>query len=207
MSRILLLGDQSRPRYHSLQEIDPLLGRIQEFHEVVESEEYSELKKDQLFDFDVIINYIDNWQDRGNERAEQVLCEYLKEGGKILSIHNGIILKSAVELLRLHGASFQGHAAYDLLTYEKTQRNHFITQDMEPFSIYEEPYEFDFNGVQKVDIILDYHLNGKSYPAGWVTEEGRGRLVYLAFGHDRKTFENKPIQELILRSIDWLLSY
>jgi type 1 glutamine amidotransferase len=59
---------------------------------------------------------------------------------------------------------------------------------------------------QKIEIILQYHLGGKTYPAGWTANQGLGKLVYLAFGHDERTFKEKPVQELCLRGVEWLLS-
>lgn len=205
MSKILLLGDRSKARYHSLDEINPLINVLEKYYEIVVSEDYSEITKDSLEGIDLILNYIDNWQDWGNEKAEGVLCHYLLEGGRILTIHGGIILTSATRLLALHGASFNGHAEYDLLTFKRLDDNHYITKDMDSFSVYDEPYEFEFMSNRKVDIIMEFELNGKTYPAGWTVDEGSGKLVYLAFGHDRKTFVEKPVQEIIKRSIEWLL--
>ncbi|MFT4143551.1 MAG: ThuA domain-containing protein [Mobilitalea sp.] len=204
MGKILLLGDITQPRYHSLQEINPLIDPIREKHDLVVSEEYQEITKDYLRGFDLVMNYIDNWEDRGNEEAELALCDYVAEGGRILTLHCGIIVKSAARLLELHGGSFRGHEEYGLLRYKKSQE-HFITKDMESFSIYEEPYEFDFNKHPQLELILEYERNGKTYPAAWTTKEGQGKLVYLAFGHDKNTFVEKSVLELILKSIDWLL--
>lgn len=204
MGKILLLGDITRPRYHSLQEIDPLIDRIREQHDLLVSEDYQEITKDYLGAFDLIINYIDNWEDRGNREVEQIICDYVTDGGRILTVHCGIIVKSATRLLSLHGACFRGHEAYSLLKYKKAQ-DHFITNNMESFCIYEEPYEFDFINSRTLELFLVYERNNKTYPAGWTVMEGKTKLVYLALGHDKNTFVEKPVQELFMRSIEWLL--
>jgi trehalose utilization protein len=181
-----------------------LIDRLKEYYDLEVSEDYQVITKEYLKGFDLIMNYIDNWEDRGNEETELSLFDYVTEGGRILTLHCGIIVKSAAKLLALHGASFRGHEEYDLLMYKKP-KEHFITESMEQFFIYEEPYEFDFFNYHKLEIILEYERNGKTYPGGWTTKEGKGKLAYLAFGHDQYTFVEKPIQELILRSIEWLL--
>lgn len=205
MSKILLLGDRSEVLYHNMDEMKPLINVLEEHYEVVVSEDYPEITKNSLVGIDLILNYIDNWQNRGNEKVEGVLCDYLLEGGRILTVHSGILITSASKLLALHGASFNGHEDYDLLTFKRLGDSHYITKDMNSFSIYDEPYEFEFMSDRKVDIIMEFEFKGKTYPAGWTVEEGAGKLAYLAFGHDSKTFAQKPVQEIIKRSIDWLL--
>lgn len=205
MSKILLLGDRLKARYHSLDEINPLIKVLEEYYEIVVSEDYPEITKGSLEGIDLILNYIDNWQDWGNETAEGVLYDYLHKGGRILTIHCGIILTSATKLLASHGASFKGHAEYDLLTFNRIDDKHYITKDMDSFSIYDEPYEFEFISNRKIEMIMEYDLKGKTYPAAWTVEEGMGKLAYLAFGHDSKTFAQKPVQDIIKRSVDWLL--
>lgn len=203
MVRILLLGDITRPHYHSLQECSPLVEALREEFDVVVTENYVELTKEELKGFDLIMNYIDNWEDRGSEEVEELLCDYVSDGGRMLTLHCGIIVKSAARLLALHGASFRGHEDYSLLTFHRT-KEHFITRDIDTFSIYEEPYEFDFINSGHLDMILEYERNHKIYPAGWTAMVGEGRLVYLVFGHDKNTFVEKPVQELVIKSIEWL---
>jgi len=205
MGRILLVGDKKKPRYHSLVEITPFIQRLKQFHEVVVSEDYPQICKEELSGFDLVLNYIDNWEERGNKEAEQALYEYFIEGGRILTLHGGIILKQSDKLLGLHGATFKGHEEYDLLTYTKSEKEHPITKGMESFSIHDEPYEFDFFPDKELDIFLSYTLNDKVYPAGWTSKDGEGRLVYFAFGHSESTFVENAVQELVLKGIEWLL--
>lgn len=204
MGKILLLGDKENPPYHNLAEMNPLIQRLEELYEIVISEEYPNISKEELNSFDLVINYIDNWEERGKDEAEKTFYEYFIEGGRILTLHRGIVLKSADKLLKLHGASFIGHEQYDLLTFTKSEREHPITKDMGSFSIYEEPYEFHFVQGKELDIFLSYTFNKKQYPAGWTSEEGEGKLVYLAFGHSESTFAETAVQELVLKAIEWL---
>lgn len=204
MSKILLLGDKKKPRYHNLTEMNPLIQRLEELHEIVVSEEYPNISKEELNSFDLVLNYIDNWEERGNGEAEKTFYKYFIEGGRILTLHRGIVLKSADKLLKLHGAGFKGHEQYDLLTVTKSEREHPIAKDMESFSIYEELYEFEFVANKELDIFLSYTFNEKQYPAGWTSEEGEGKLVYLAFGHSESTFAETAVQELVLKAVEWL---
>ena len=205
MSRILLFGDKKKPRYHSLIEMAPFIQKLEQFHEVVVSEDYPQIDKEELRGFDLVLNYIDNWEERGNKEAEQALYDYYKEGGRILTLHSGIILKQSDKLLRLHGAAFKGHEEYDLLTYIKSEKEHTITKGMDSFSIHDEPYEFDFFPDREFDIFLSYTLKDKVYPAGWTSKDGEGRLVYFAFGHSESTFAENSVQDLVLKGIEWLL--
>ena len=204
--KILVLGDITLVQWHSMKKIEETLKDIfHSYYEIVFSEDYPEISTDRLEEYDLCINYIDNWNERGTKQASDAIVSYVRNGGKLLTLHNGIILKSAPELLKMHGGEFTGHEEYCELLYSSTELQHEITKGIGPFAIYEEPYEFHLYSDIEKEIILQYERQGKHYPAAWVTHHERGQIVYLSPGHNVNTFINSSIQNLIQASVVWLL--
>lgn len=205
MKNILILGDKSNVRWHHVNEVNELINGLKELnYQVTVSEDYQNITKTELRYYDICINYIDNWEDRGNLIAQDEIVSYLLEGGRMLTIHNGIIVKGAPKLLDIHGAEFTGHEEYTRLTYTKADSCHPIMDGFKEFEITEEPYEFNMRNTIPMDIFLNYRYKDKLFPAGWSVNPGHGKLVYLAFGHNAKTFTSKSVLELCIRSLEWL---
>lgn len=205
MKNILILGDKTNVRWHNLCELNQLIEALKELDcQVTVSEDYQDITKAELKYYDVCINYIDNWEDRGNLIAQEEILSYLLEGGRMLTLHNGIIVKGATKLLDIHGAEFTGHEEYTMLTYIKAEGNHPIMEGFQSFEITEEPYEFYIRNSISMDVFLNYRYKDLNYPAGWTVKPGEGKLVYLSFGHNAKTFASKSVLELCIRSLEWL---
>lgn len=204
MKNILILGDKTNVLWHNVNELNELVEILKELdYQVTVSEDYPDITKDELKYYDACINYIDNWENRGNLIAQEEILSYLLEGGRILTIHNGIITTGAAKLLDIHGAEFTKHEEYSMLTYIKAA-DHPIMEGFQSFDITEEPYEFHMRNTIPMDIFLNYRYKDKIYPAGWTINPEQGKLVYLSFGHNAKTFSSKNVLELCIKSLEWL---
>lgn len=207
VKNILILGDKTNVRWHNVKELNDLIYGLKELdYQITVSEDYEDITKAELKYYDICINYMDNWEDRGNLIAQEELVSYLLDGGRMLTIHNGIIVKGAAKLLDIHGAEFTGHEEYTTLTYLKAEGNHPIMEGFKDFDITEEPYEFHMRNTIPMNIFLNYRYKDRLYPAGWSVTPGQGKLVYLSFGHNAKTFASKSVLELCIRSLEWLNS-
>lgn len=201
--KIIILGDRTRPRWHPVSNLEPLVEALHSKYEFTVTEEYPELTGECLERFDACINYIDNWQDRGTLAAQEAICEYVRKGGRMLTLHNGIITKSAEPLLRLNGGSFTGHANYSELEYRSIGTNKELNDGTESFQLFDEPYQYVFFHREAINLFLEYQYEGQWYPAGWWLPSEKGRVVYLAPGHDREAFRNP----LYIRQIENALRF
>ncbi len=204
MSNLLVLGDIQHPRYHSVEELSPLLNELKKTWSITILEEYEDLTEKELKNYEIIINYIDNWEEKGSKGTEEALYDYIMNGGKMLTLHNGIILKNAATLLKMQGAIFQGHDSYQSLLFDKTEIGHEITAGLKAFSMQEEPYEFHMLSDIGKTLIITYEKDGNIYPAGWVSSVDKGKLVYFCFGHNSSSFIRDEVKELCLKAVSWL---
>ncbi len=206
--RILVYGDRTDVLWHPLSGLQPWISALKEAgHQVVVTEDYPEVTLEWLGSFDVCVNYIDNWEHRGSKEAEQVFCQYLEQGGRMLTIHTGIILPGAEQLLDIHGAEFHHHPEAEEITFcpgqEHVEGQELLLEEVQPFSLVEEPYMFTMRKEGK-QIYFWYTYRQEWYPAAWTVKVGTGKLVYIAPGHNEAVCGHSMIQRMYDNALAYL---
>lgn len=196
-SKILIIGDTVAP-YHPLTSIFPLSKLLCDYS-LTFTNDYDYFLK--LYEFNLCICYADSWGKQLSNNQSASLKEYLFNGGKLLSIHNGISLQDTPDLTMLHGAKFTHHPPYDKLLI-KTAAGHPATEGVESFYLYDEPYHYEI--YEDFNIFASYDFNGKSFPAAWEKACGSGTLIYLMPGHDESAFQCDGYLKLIKNCINYL---
>lgn len=195
---VLVLGDEKTWQWHPLSTLEPLLQLLeQKEYEVSVCTDYGSLTAAKLERYPVIINYIDNWEARGTETAEEALLQWLEAGKRMLTIHNGIIVDQAPQLQRCHGAAFSHHDPFCTLTFHLTEAGKQLFWDPGSFTFGDEPYEFNDIPEIKKEIFLEYSREGRSYPAGWRTVYGKGEVWYFCPGHTPAAMADPAYLQLI----------
>lgn len=138
-----------------------------------------------------------------NHEQSAALNAYINNSGKILSIHTGISIQATNELTAVHGAKFLEHPPYGRLLIN-IKKEHPLTAGINDFYIDDEPYHFEVN--EELDIFADYEYNGKTIPAAWIKEQGKGKLIYLMPGHDEAAFACEEYLKLIKNCVDYLIN-
>lgn len=205
MKKIIVLGDGcTDARYHAVSNLQPLMDALGNEYEFTVKENYSVLELGELDPFNACINYIDNWEKKGSQQCQDAILSYVGKGGNLLTLHNGIITKNSQSLLLLNGATFMGHEAYSELKYRETGVCPELQVNMENFKMPEEPYQYKFMRTEGMEVFLEYQYKDKWYPAGWKIPFKKGRVIYLAPGHDEKTFRNQTYLAQIKRVLSFL---
>ena len=202
MKRILLLGDAANAPYHPLTRVEPGLRRALDGLGTLEVRtDYRALKCAELSQFDMIVSYIDTFPDMGPFEAE--LAQYIRGGGRVLALHNGIITPDGSALASCYGGVFLTHPEYQPLRYRAAPQAGWL--EPRAFEMAEEPYMVrPLDGENEV--FLTFELDGHAFPAGWIRRAGRGSVLYLAPGHDDRTTENPAFTHLLRQCATRLLN-
>lgn len=204
-----LFGDYTHIAYHPLTGVDAAISRaLRDDFDVSCTEAYPEATYETLSQFDLIIWYIDNWGARGTRQAAGALIAYVANGGKLLCLHSGIITAVHPETQPVYGGGFAHHPPADNLTYSAIpeKADHPIVQGVEPFTVFDEPYQFSFDPYIEREEFLTYSFEGKDWPAGWTHLYGLGRVVYLSLGHTGEVYENPQAQKLLRNGAAYLFA-
>ena len=81
--------------------------------------------------------------------------------------------------------------------------DHPITAGLEDFELFDEYYEFELAD-DDIQVLAQRHrADGVVIPVMYVREVGQGRVVYLALGHDMRSWGEPAVRELVRRALRW----
>ena len=190
------------PQYHPLSNIAELGGSICG-HGLVYTQDHDRLLALRKQSGPLLICYMDLWERPLTAAQADALKEYMQSGGNILSIHNGISLQDTPGLTELTGARFTQHPPMEDLLI-KPVAGHPVTDGVQEFSVFDEPYHYEITG--DIKTLAHYDWEGKSIPAAWEHAYGKGLLIYLMPGHDKSAFQSGQYRQLIRNSVNYLIS-
>lgn len=80
---------------------------------------------------------------------------------------------------------------------------HPITRGIDDFELFDEYYEFELAD-DDVQVLAQRHrADGVVIPVMYARKVGLGRVVYLALGHDMRSWGEPPVRELVKRALVW----
>jgi type 1 glutamine amidotransferase len=205
MKKLLVIGEYNA-LYHPLSALEEQLKSILSDEFVLEfTENYNNLDYNELKNYQAIISYTDCWDNGPSTGFAAALQCYIITGGSLLVIHNGISLQKKYEMAQMIGAKFMGHPERTNLRYTDFNQEHPIMNGITEFSLYEEPYQFEFDPFVEKTVLFYYTYEDTQYTAAWAHNYGKGNIVYLSPGHDSSIFECTEFRKIIRNSVNWLV--
>ena len=99
------------------------------------------------------------------------------------------------------GGHFITHPRYREYQVSVKDGKHFITKGMDEFMVTDEQYILDYD--PRVDVLCSALWKGDAMPVVWTKPWGKGRVVYIALGHDPKACEQDVFKKLVVRGGLW----
>jgi len=200
----LALGNYTDAIYHPFAGVDKEIERIFEGRiDVRSTGDYGMLKEEYLSPYRLLISYTEFLEEKLSPERTGALLSFVARGGGLLAIHNGISLQRNQELAAMLGGKFTSHPEYTSLPIRILERNHRMMDRVEPFTVEDEPYRFEFNPHIRTTILAEYEHEGSYWPAAWTHEFGLGRVVYLMPGHRVSVFQVEGYRRMILNAGLW----
>jgi putative membrane-bound dehydrogenase-like protein len=201
--RVLFLGqDQERP--HSPATMFPLLAAplarrgIQLTYVATVDEA---LVPDTLRHYDGLMLYANH--KTLTPEQERTLLGFVEAGKGLVAIHCASDMFTASErYLAMIGGQFQRHGAGEF-TAAIVQPEHPIVAGLEPFATWDETYVHTRHNPANRTVLMERVDGEVREPWTWVRTQGRGRVFYTAYGHDRRTWSQPGFHTLIERAVVW----
>ncbi len=203
--RAILIGDTTTAKYHSMARFIPEFQTILKDFDLDVTEDYNAFLLEQLKPYDLCVCFIDRWTPLTEDQSVG-LIRYVRQGGGLLVLHNGLSLQTRPELAKLLGGFFTGHPEEAVLTYQTIPSQPWITTEISDFFALEEPYQIRLDNSFDGTVFLQYRWHETLVPAGWTRLEGRGKIVVLSPGHHLETFLVEGYRTLIHRSAMWAIA-
>ncbi|GAA1449185.1 ThuA domain-containing protein [Leifsonia poae] len=80
---------------------------------------------------------------------------------------------------------------------------HPITDGLDDFDLFDEYYEFELADDGVHVLAQRHHADGAVIPVLYTRTVGAGRVVYLALGHDMRSWGEPSVRTLVRRAIAW----
>jgi len=204
---IILVGSRWHIPWEGGEILNTLLG--EEDISAVRTDQGSILEPTRLAETDLVVFYCEgrwNGQDVASRRLtpeqEAELVGFVEKGGSFLGVHGATVFQEEYTLYpEMIGGRFVTHDKFAEFPVRIENREHPVTQGVADYSVKDEPYVVDrYPGS---DVLLVGEWDGEDHPLGWVKPHGKGRVCYLANGHDKQSLELPEVQRLIRNAARW----
>ena len=191
--------------FHEFAAVGPVLAEV--FDGVAELDRTTD--RDAVLEldaYDVLVDYTTkaDWTDDHLE----AIRSFVAGGGGYVGIHCAADVDSFVdepcdELASLIGGRFVTHPEMSDLEVEIVDRSHPVTDGVDSFRTYDEPYQLKWDE-DRVDVLAEFtHESMGTMPAAWVRSEGDGRVFYCSLGHDPDAFGADGVRTLLGNGLSW----
>ncbi len=140
------------------------------------------------------------------------LLDMVNHGVGIVAIHSSYwsFGNGKRDIHKLYGTHFIKHGAKIKVNVKTTNKNHPITQGLEPsFEIEKEELYMSVPLAKDCNLLMEacYKKNSEEteyFPSVWTLLYGKGKIVTILPGHFPKAYQIEPFQKLILSSTKWV---
>ncbi len=199
MKKALIIGTYQNAPYHPFAQVDEALcGALKPAFSCDVTDDPARLAR--LEACDLLVSYLDAFDSVLPAEYASSILRFVRDGGGLLCLHNGISLQTDERMFHLIGGRFLNHPPQQTLTFTAAPES--FLKDCPGFALQEEPYRFAFSG-EPTETLLTYTQGGASWPAGWCRREQRGRVAFLTPGHSIRTFQVPAYLDMILRCALW----
>jgi type 1 glutamine amidotransferase len=130
------------------------------------------------------------------------LLNWVASGKGYVGIHSAAdSFRDCPEYRAMVGGHFVTHPRYREYQVSIVDPEHPITQGLTEFVIRDEQYILDYD--PRVSVLAGALHQGKSVPVAWTKPWGRGRVFYLALGHDAPACRQETFRTLLQRGAAW----
>ena len=137
---------------------------------------------------------------------EAGLVNFVKSGGACIGIHcaaaSGACNAVYIDML---GGVFASHGPVIDFPVSITDADSMITQRLVDFRVTDELYLLDKFEPSKVNVLATAMWKGKAQPVAYTKSFGKGKVFYLALGHDERALTHPQFQRMLVRGVDWAL--
>jgi uncharacterized protein len=184
--------------------------------EVTATEDVSLLTAENLRRFAAILFFTTGELPVG-EQQKTALLDFVGSGGGFLGVHSATdTFYSWPDYLKLIGGYFNGHPWHQAVRIAVVDPSNPLVGFLgTSLQIADEIYQisdFDYEGSQvllrldetSVDLTQSgVHRRFYGWPLAWTRSYGRGRVFYIALGHDEAVWRDPRYQRILLNAILW----
>jgi type 1 glutamine amidotransferase len=161
------------------------------------TDDLADLTPANLARFDVVLNFSTDLV--GSDEQIGALLDAVSAGAGFVGLHAAnATFRASDAYAAMVGSRFARHPPIKRFTVEIVDRDHPVTAGLDSFEVEDERYELKDEAPD-----LGVLARAEGHPSVYVREHGRGRVCYIAPGHDRRTLELPQYAQLVRQAIAW----
>ncbi|NQT21603.1 MAG: ThuA domain-containing protein [Planctomycetes bacterium] len=130
------------------------------------------------------------------------LLNWVAGGKAYAGIHSAAdSFRECPEYRAMVGGHFVTHPAYREYQVSVVDGEHPITEGLSEFNVTDEQYITDYD--PRVNVLASALWQGDKMPVVWTKEWGKGKVFYLALGHDGNACKQEVFGTLLVRGCQW----
>lgn len=199
---LLLMGQATGGdrQFHNQPEHWGLLAgilRTADLAAAVITDDLADLTPANLARFDVLVNFSTDLV--GTDEQLGALLGAVEAGAGFVGLHAAnATFRASDSYAAMVGSRFARHPPIKRFAIEILDRNHPVTAGLESFEVEDERYELKD---EATDVRVLARAEG--HASVYVRQHRRGRVCYIAPGHDRRTLELPQYAQLVRQAIAW----
>lgn len=180
--------------------IEDVLKAVDDFDLTRVDDDLSVLEAPNLDPYDLIVFYYTVGELTGAQKNG--LLNYVASGKGWAGCHSAAdSFRECPEYQAMVGGYFVTHPKYRDYQVSIVDPEHPITKDLEEFMVTDEQYILDYD--PRVHVLASALWKGTAMPVVWTKEWGKGRVFYLALGHDPDACRHEMFRLLLQRGAKW----
>jgi scyllo-inositol 2-dehydrogenase (NADP+) len=154
--------------------------------------------------FAAVIVYTTGFDHDLTPSREQGIVNFVKGGGALVAVHSAAASFSGSQAWAdLLNARFLTHPEFMDVPVRIIDRSHYLTARLPDYTAPDELYILKDFDPSKCTVLAQSHWQGREMPMAYVRPYGRGRVAYLANGHDLRAWSHPEFRKLLLRAVEW----
>ncbi|WP_169088296.1 ThuA domain-containing protein [Paenibacillus sp. PL91] len=134
---------------------------------------------------------------------QQQFQSYVEHGKGLLVLHAGTVgYRNEPVFFELVGGVFQHHPEAGPVTMAYTNNTLWGSANTDVFAVHDEHYHMEVNE-ERIQIFMTSKSEHSTQPAGWLREQGTGRVCVLTPGHFLQVFQQPEYQTIITQALQW----
>ena len=130
------------------------------------------------------------------------LLNFVASGKGYVGVHSaGDSFRECPEYRAMVGGHFVTHPHFRRYQVSVVDSQHPLTKDLVEFDVEDEQYILDYD--PRVHVLCSALYKGAAMPAAWTKSWGKGRVFYLALGHNPDACRNETFKVLLQRGVLW----
>jgi hypothetical protein len=197
---LLFMGGQIHDWKGCGEAIAQVLAQDEDFQVTRAEGDLSALRADRIAPYDLVVFYYTVGEI--SDEQKNGLLNHIASGKGYAGVHSAAdSFRDCPEYKAMVGGHFVTHPHFREYQVSVVDPEHPITKELTEFNVTDEQYIVDYD--PRVHVLCSALWKGQAMPVAWTKPWGKGKVFYLALGHNADACGHEMFRLLLARGAKW----